>query len=73
MEDGIFKNNEALNGGVIYLEDYGASLIQGGLFSGNVAHSGGGAVFVGEDAAIEVGVESIVLDTFCAVCILRRC
>ncbi|CAN0305789.1 unnamed protein product, partial [Hapterophycus canaliculatus] len=51
----LFENNEAKDGGAIYVYSGATVRVEGGVFSGNAAANSGGGISVVEDGNIEVG------------------
>lgn len=55
-EGALFEDNEAKDGGAIYVYSGATVRVEGGIFSGNVAANSGGGIGVVENANLEVGL-----------------
>ena len=53
--NGHFEGNEALDGGVVFIDEDSALAVRGGCYSGNKAQNGGGAFWKDNGGDIEVG------------------
>lgn len=54
MADGVFRGNDALDGGVLFVDGDAAAVVEGGVFAGNMAGNGGGVIHAAEDGSINV-------------------
>ena len=55
LYNGSFKGNEALDGGVVFIDEDSVLAVRGGRYSGNNARNGGGAFCKDDGGNIEVG------------------
>lgn len=55
LENGVFEDNKALNGGMLLVEATAEALIRGINCSRNYADDQGGALYLSEHTTIEVG------------------
>ena len=52
--DGVFRDNDALDGGVVFVAEGAALVVEGGVYEGNRADNGGGVFHAQEDGHIDV-------------------
>lgn len=52
--DGVFVGNEGLDGGVVFVAEDAALVVEGGVYKENLADNGGGVFHVQADGHIDV-------------------